>query len=501
MYIIGIDIGTTHSKAGLFDLNGRHIRTASRKTPTHHHEQGYAYYDPEEIWSLIASALQEITADIPAEQIRSIGIASMAESGLMVDRSSGKAKSHFMPWFDSCSQPQADRIKQETDLVERFSLSGLHIGFKHGLAKILWLKEHQPQSLENAVWLSASGYMLYRLTGQFASDYSLAARTLAFRIDTLEWDEPWIRHFGLDPALFPPAYPAGEKMGDTTAAIQSLGIAPQTPVTIAGHDHVAAALSVGAVTPEIVYDSMGTAETMVGTMAPKSLGQREYDAGLSFGIHIARGQMFWMGGNASSGGSVEWLRGLLADEQLTYEHLLQLLAAVSPEPTGLLYYPYLTGSGAPLPQSTVKGSMIGLRKEHGKGEWLKGVLEGTAYQLQMIREEAEGISGQAIDALVVVGGGTRNPHWLQVKSDVLKVSLTVPDIEEASLLGAALASGIGAGIYADAQSAAGVVQSAVAKRVEPNDAHHERYRQLYEHGYKKLQTPLRTFFQDIAALK
>ncbi|CAM3626544.1 FGGY-family carbohydrate kinase [Marinicrinis lubricantis] len=496
MYLLGIDIGTTHSKVGLFDEQGATIKVASRETMTHRHEEGYAFYDPEEIWGLIASAIQEVTGSVQAGEIKAIGITSMAEAGLLVDRDSGKPKSIFMPWFDTCSQDQAEHIKKETDLLERFSRSGLHISFKLGLAKILWLKEKFPESLENAYWLSASSYVLYKLTGAFAFDYSLAARTLAFRIDEKRWDEEWIRHFNIDPNLFPPAYPAGDIMGHTGDAASSLGLAAGTPVSIAGHDHVAAALSVGAIRPEVVYDSMGTAETLVGTLEEKTLGAKEYAAGMSFGVHIAKNRMFWMGGNTSSGGSVEWLRTLLADDQLTYEKLLQLLTQVKEAPTGILYYPYLAGSGAPNPDALTRASFIGLGKAHGKPDLIKAVLEGTAYQLQAIREEAEEITGRDIHSLVVVGGGTRNPHWLQVKADVLNCRLHIPPIPEASLLGAALAAGIGAGMYKDAEEAAAALAPGEMNTIEPNGQRHAVYQTLYMNGYKALQQPLRAYFQS-----
>lgn len=499
MYLLGIDIGTTHSKAGLFDDRGNVIRIASRETVTHYHEKGYAYYDPEEIWGLIASAIKEVMEGVEGSSLGGIGITSMAEAGLLVDRTTGEPKSIFMPWFDTCSQPQAEMIKKETDLLERFSRSGLHISFKLGLAKLLWLKEQDEAAFQNAVWLSASSYILYRLTGSFAFDYSLAARTLAFRIDQKQWDEPWIRHFGLDPDIFPPTFPAGQIMGHTTREGIQLGLAENTPVTIAGHDHVAAALSVGAITPNIVYDSMGTAETLVGTLTPKTLGEREFAAGISFGIHIADERMFWMGGNASSGGSVEWLRALLADDQLSYEKLLTILKETDSDPTGILYYPYLTGSGAPLPNTAVKASFIGLRKDHGKGDLIKAVLEGTAFQLQAIREEAEEIINRKIGSLVVVGGGTRNPHWLQIKSDVLQCELKVPDIPEASLLGAALASGIGIGHYASAEEAVQSVTVQLKQQVSPDLSRHAVYQHLYETGYKALQQPLRAYFSKQAS--
>lgn len=503
--LLAIDLGTTNSKVGLFNRIGQPIAVASRETETFTHREGYAYYDPEGMWNSVAASIQEVLKkavialklnDSKQVCIEAIGITSMAESGLLLDRQSGKPKSVFMPWFDTCSQSQAEWISNQCDVFERFCKSGLLNSFKLGLAKILWLKERDPDALNNAVWLSASSYIAYRLTGNMAFDYSLAARTYAFRIDTKEWDHAWIRHLGLDPGLFPPVLPATAAMGRVRPELCSqLGLNETISVSIGGHDHVCSALAVGAITPGKVYDSMGTAETLVGTMDEQPLGRKEFAAGLSFGCHIAPERYFWMGGNSASGGSIEWLRTLLADEKLSYEQLMQqLLEATDEEPTGILYYPYLSGSGAPVRDAKAKAAFVGLTKKHGKADMIKAVLEGTSFQLAAIREEAEAIAGHAIEKLFVVGGGTRNKRWLQIKADILNCSLELPPIEEATLLGAAMAAGVGAGVYSSVEDAVHTVQQKKALQIQPQENAHKLYSELYHQGFKPLQKPLRAFY-------
>lgn len=497
--LMGIDIGTTNTKVGLYQTDGACVAVSARPTVSHQDPGGFSYYDPEEMWGFIASAIREVVEQVGAEAaagIASIGITSMAESGLLVDLATGKPRSVFLPWFDTCSAPQAERIAAEADLFERFTVSGIHSSFKLGLPKLMWLLERDRSAFEGATWLSASGYIAYRLSGRPAFDYSLAARTFAFHINRKEWDQDWIRHFGLNPEVFPEAYPSGTALGEVTPDVAgALGLPGGVQVAISGHDHVVASLSVGAITPEVVYDSMGTAETMVGTLAERSLGRQEYESGLSYGCHVAKNRMFWMGGQPASGGSVEWLRGILGEPQLDYEQVLGLLSRVGEEPTGILYYPYLSGSSAPKPDASARAAFIGLSKSHGKGELLKAVLEGTAYQLQAIREEAQRIAGREITKLVVVGGGTRNPYWLQVKADVLGSTLMMPPIDEASLLGAALCAGIGAGVFASAEEAAGVSAGLQSRTVTPDAGRHGIYSRLFETGYMPLQAPLRAFYR------
>ena len=500
---VGIDIGTTNSKVGVFSEEGRQLGVVSRPTETLRDERlGMSYYDPERMWASLHSALREALAPFEDIVVASIGIASMAESGLVVERSTGAPRSPFLPWFDTCSEPQAALIKRESDPFERFVRSGLHGSFKLGLAKLLWIREHAPDALEGGepVWLSASSWIAYRLTGVMAFDDSLAARTYAYRIDRRAWDAEWVRHFGLPEGLFPEAVPGGAPIGGVLPELCGGALTPSTKVAIAGHDHVAAALAVGAIRPGAVYDSMGTAETLVGTLDARALTRDDYASGLSFGVHIAPGRYFWMGGQSSSGGSVEWLRDLLGDPALSYEQVLALCASAAPGPTGVLYFPYLAGSGAPLPDSKMRAGFVGLAKSHGRADLMKAVLEGTAYQLEMMKRSAERLTGEPIERLLVVGGGTRNPLWLSVKADITNCELSLPGVPEASLLGAALAAGVGAGVYADAEQAVEAARrglaadGAAARTIAPDAERAAAYRALYERGFAPLQAPLRAFF-------
>lgn len=513
--IMGIDIGTSNSKVGIFANDGRQLCVVSRPTEIWKDDRlGIAYYDPEKMWDSIASAIREATSRLEDATVAAVGVASMAESGLLVERSTGQPRSPLLPWFDMCSEPQAARMKRESDPFEKFRHTGLHGSYKLGMAKLLWVREHMPEAIMegNPVWLSTSSWIAFRLTGRMAFDYSLAARTYAFRLDTKQWDEEWIRYFGLPAGLFPDILPAGQPIGQVLPELDGIGLPPSATVAIAGHDHVAAALAVGAVRPGAVYDSMGTAETLVGTMDEGELNEAHFAAGLSFGIHVAAGRRFWMGGQPSSGGSVEWLRTILGDPPLSYEQIVSLLDEARPGPTGMLYFPYLSGSGAPQPDSRVRASFIGLEKSHGRGDMLKAVLEGTSYQLESVKRAAERLTGRSIDKLLVVGGGTRIPQWLAVKADITGCELELPGIAEASLLGAALAAAIGRGILAGAEEAvrpvgrpdgpnAAAAQATVRApaRIVPDASRHAAYLALYEQGFEPMQHPLRAFFSGSGA--
>lgn len=489
--LLSIDIGTTHCKAGLFTLEGKELMKTSRKTDTYRGEAG-SYFNPEAIWTSVQDMIREISEKSDGE-IGAIGIASMAETGLLLDVRSGKTRTHFIPWFDHRSVREANFIEAELDAFEQFTKTGLRSSYKYGLSKILWLKNREPQFLKGSVWLSASDYIAYRLTGKIGTDPTLAARTFAFRMDQKEWDESLIQHFGIEKSLFPDVFQSGAPIGTTIGNVGS-SLPKGIPVAVSGHDHVCAALAVGAVKPGTVYDSVGTAETLVGTLSHQQLGEKEYHSGLTFGCHVAGDQFFWMGGTPSSGGSLEWLRSQLGDPPLSYEMIRTLLEKCDPDPTGIFYFPYLSGSGAPQPDANMKAAFIGLAERHKREHLLKAVLEGTAYEMESIRRSAESVVKTDIDEIVVVGGGTQNEHWMQIKSDVSGCSLSIPSISEATLLGAAFTAGIGCGVYASKEEVMSTSIFQNRKRVEPEANRHKSYLSLYENGYIKLQDSLRQYF-------
>jgi xylulokinase len=379
-----------------------------------------------------------------------------------------------------------------------FRRSGVYPTFKCSLAKLLWLRERQSARLDGAVWLSTADYLVFRLTGQLATDYSLAGRTYAFDLATRRWDGAWLKEFGLAEDLFPRALPSGARAGSVTAAGEAAsGLPAGTPVAVAGHDHVAAALAGGAIAPGRVFDSMGTAETLLGALEARPLGEGELASGLSYGAHVVPGLAYWMGGLSASGGSIEWLRGVLRDPPLNYEDLEALLARHGDQPGEVLYFPYLSGSGAPHTDPQAPGAFVGLRASHQRADLIQAVLEGTAYELEFIRRAAEGVLGEPIRTIHAAGGGTRNRRWLQIKADVSGCRFEALPVADATVLGAALVAGLGEGVFADAAQAWSALSAARPTVYEPRLDAHARYRQLYEDGYLLFQGPLRQFGQTL----
>jgi xylulokinase len=489
--LLGVDVGTTHCKAGLFAADGRAIGLSSRPTLTRRDPEGWSYFDPDELWQAIATVISEAAARAGWQRIAAIGIASMAETGLLIDRATGRPRSVLVPWFETAATPQAERLRRLDDPLQQFCKTGLRPNFKVSLAKILWLQEKDPAITKSAVWLSAADYVAYRLSGKMATDFSLAGRMYAFHLDRGEWDDDWLRQFGLSREAFPPVLRSGEPVGEVVVDLP--GLERGIPVAITGHDHVCASFAAGAVHPGQTFDSIGTAESFNGPFEQRLLGEKEYRSGLTYGHHVLPGQFYWMGGLSASGGSVEWMRSILGDPPLSYIEVDSLLEKARSRPTGILYFPYLAGSGSPHSDPFVRGAFAGLSASHGRADLLKAVFEGTAYEMEFVRRAAEEVTGRQIDHFRVAGGGARSQAWMQIKADVSGCRLDLLSMPEAALLGAAMLAGVGSGFYHDHSEALSLLAHQEVETVLPDEDRHRIYRDYYEHGFLPLLEPLRSF--------
>lgn len=490
--IISLDLGTTHSKSAVFSANGQLLNFARIPSHTYQHPAGYKYCNPEEMWAGVVSLLQQITDTIDPTEISAIGITSMAETGLLVDNVTGKPRTHLLPWHDRNSITYVPELELDREPILQFSRSGIRPTFKCSLAKLLWMRDNYPDSLENSTWLSAADYIGFRLAGMMATDYSLAGRTYAFRIDQLVWDQAWLTGLGLPAGIFPPAYPSGVPQGELSQAAASLtGLLPGIPICISGHDHVCAAFAAVGTRTDQALDSMGTAEALLGSLHQDKLGIKEFESGLVFGRHVVGDGYYWMGGMSMSGGSLDWLRKILGEPQISYTDFEQLLEKLPTGPTGIVYFPYLAGSGSPHTDIHMRGAFFGLDQSHDRYDMVKAVLEGTAFEAEYIRQAARRIKADDLELFIASGGGSNLLPWMQIKADVSGCVIEVPEFSDMTLLGAALVAGIGCGIYSGESDARSTLRDIPSTRFQPDQSCHQEYNQIYLEGFLALQASSR----------
>lgn len=203
---IGIDVGTTNLKVMTFDENGNQLSVYSEPTPCKPLGNRSAEMDPAVIWRIVKKGLKCVSSSVNGV-IRSIGVSSMGESGVLCDED-GRPLYPFIVWYDVRPQKMLEKFMEHMSPEEVFLETGQIPAVKYGLMKLLWIKEQYPELYKKAVhWLSVEDWILYCLTGKYATDYSIAARTMAFNPATKGWSDKILSTAGVNKNMFPKPYP------------------------------------------------------------------------------------------------------------------------------------------------------------------------------------------------------------------------------------------------------------------------------------------------------
>jgi xylulokinase len=466
--LIGIDIGSTNIKAALVAPGSGVLHVARRVTETHTVRGGGAYHRPAELLAAVSSAIAECVAAAGARRKpAAIGIASMSESGVPIDRRN-QPVGDILAWYDPRPERQAAWLERQIGAAPLFARTGLRAEPKYTLPKLLWLREQRAADFTRLRhWAGVAELVALDLTGQLATNASLACRTLAFDVTKRAWDAELLGLASLMPEEMPSVLPLGQAAGGLTAAAAArLGLPSGTPVAIAGQDHLAGALGAGVIKPGDALDSMGSAEaTLVVTKRPQ-LTEEIRRAGFSTGCHAVDGLAYVVGGLQSSGALVEWFlntfmpvadggagAGTAGDRGDRYARFIELLEQAGPGPVEPLVRPYLRGRTAPHRDPAATLEFEGIRETHTLVDLAAAVIDGAAYHVRWMLDELARITVTPLDRVKLTGGGTRNRRWVVAKAALGPGRLEVVRTEEAAALGAGLVAGVACGAYASVADA------------------------------------------------
>ena len=493
MYLVGIDVGTTNTKTVIFDVETGHIcAIGNSRTITRHPEPEWSEFDAEDIWGTVLQSIQAAVQRCGRpERIGAISVASMGESAFPVD-ADGNVLHAAIAWYDQRTAPEAQWWENTAGRERIFTITGHIPRLTYGVNKLLWLRNHLPQVFERMYhWLSIEDFVLWKLSGSFATDYSIASRTMLFDQRTLTWSESLLEQAGLPVAWFPPAFPSGTAIGSVSKEVAELtGLPRQAIVTTGGHDHLCGALAAGVTHPGQLLESMGTASVLLAVGNAFRPSAELLAAGCTSYANVVQHTYANLGTLDFAGGALEWIVTLLYGQgkKLSvspeiYAQALHEAAEIPSGAFGAITIPSFLGSGTPYGQSSAHGAMLGLTPSHGRPELVRAMMEGLAFWL---RDNIAMFYNLGIAPLkpeiTMIGGATQAAPLLQIKADIAGCPIKVPQITEAAATGAALLAGMGANIFHSFEEAASSVPHTV-QIYEPDTQAVEKYNTIYEHTY------------------
>ena len=493
MYLVGIDVGTTNTKTVIFDIEtGRICAVGSSRTITRHPLPGWSEFDAEDVWGTVLQSIQSAVqhCDRP-ERIRAISVASMGESAFPMD-ADGNILHAAIAWFDQRTVAEARWWENIAGRERIFTITGHIPRPTFGVNKLLWLRNHLPQVFERIYhWLSIEDFVLWKLSGSFATDYSIASRTMLFDQRTLTWSKPLLEQAALPAAWFPPAFPSGTAIGSVSKEVaEQTGLPRQTIVSTGGHDHLCGALAAGVTHPGHLLESMGTASVILAVSDAFRPSPELLAAGCTSYAYVVQHTYVVLGMLNFAGGALEWIVTLLYGQgkQGTvspeiYAQALREAVEIPPGSQGALVLPSFLGSGTPYGQSSVRGAMLGLTPSHNRPELVRALMEGLAFWLRdnITMFYNLGIAPPQPE-ITVIGGATQASPLLQIKADITGCPIKVPQITEAAATGAALLAGMGANIFHSGEEAASSVLHTV-QIYKPDMQAVEIYNTIYEQMY------------------
>ncbi len=503
--LIGIDVGTTGSKALLIDEEGNVIQSWTEEYPLYTPYPGWSEQEPEDWWQATKKSIQRIISlsSISPREIKGIGLTGQMHGSVFLD-SKGNVLRRAILWNDQRTVKQCDEIVERVGGISKLLDLTLNLALTGFTApKILWLRDNEPETYSKVKKvLLPKDYIRYRLTGEYASDVSDASGTLLFDVKNRKWSKEMLSLLDISEDWMPKVYESPEITGTLLPSVaEELGLVSGIPVVGGGGDQAAQAVGTGIVKAGIVSVTLGTSGVV---FAHLDRPEGEKEGRLHTFCHAVPGKWHTMGVMLSAGGSFRWLRDSFGEiemelskwtEKDPYEFLTMSAEKVPSGSEGLLFLPYLTGERTPYPDPMAKGVFVGITLRHKKPYFVRSVLEGVAFGLKDSLELIKSL-GIEIKEIRVSGGGARSPLWRQILADIFDSPIITINVTEGAAYGAALLAGVGVGVYESVESACETAIKIISKD-EPKKENAELYRDLYE-LYRSLYPLMRDYFKKLS---
>jgi len=481
-YLLGIELGTTRLKTGLYSTLGSKINECVSAYPLNFDKMsGKAESDPIDWWHAVIKTLKSITSKIDPTKIKAICVGSHGPSLVALDRAD-KISCPSILWMDSRAKCEAEFISQKLNLKVN--------DVAWFVPKALWLKNNHPSIFENVSTLfQPLDYINYCLTG--------IKRTVIVSDFVKIWDEQILLVSELSENLFPKQIKIGEILGTITSETALItGLAEGTPVTAGtgGADCFEVLISTGAMSKGIVCDRGGTSQGINLCWDEKFNDKNFFEA-----PHPFVNGCFHIGGlMGTTGKSLQWYKELYYGIKEPYESLFKDAAHAKAGSKKLIFLPYLAGERTPWWDNKARGVFFGLSLDHNKCDIARSILEGVGYGLNHILNLFRNY-GVSISEIRSCGGQSLSPLWNQIKADISGVKVVTNKVIDGSTLGLAIIAGVGIGIYPNVKEASEQIIK-IDKVYIPSEKNHKLYSELQE-IYESLYPSLKNNFAKLKTIE
>ena len=506
-HLLGIDIGTSGTKTLICDEDGTVLATAMAEHPIFSPKPGWSEQNPEDWWQATTKATKAVLkkAGLKAADVGAVGLSGQMHGSVFLG-DGDKALRPALLWNDQRTGEQCAEIEAKAggrealiELVANPALTGFTA------PKILWVRQKEPKVYDRTKHiLLPKDYIRYRMTGEYATEVSDASGTLLLDVVNRTWSNRLLSLLDIDRALMPRLHESPEVTGTLHAeGAKALGLKAGTPVVGGGGDQAAGAVGNGIVNAGIVSATLGTSGVV---FAHSDQPTRDPKGRVHTMCHAVPGKWCVFGCMLSAGGSFQWLRNQLGQNEVAaakkkgvdpYELLVAEAGNAPPGCEGLFFLPYLTGERCPHPDPNARGGWVGLTARSTRAMLIRSLLEGVTFGMRDALEVMKEMN-VPISQVRASGGGARSAFWRQLQADVYQQPVVVTNAAEGPAYGVALLAGVGTGVWGSVEEACkrSIKQ---AEKVNPNKKSAAAYEPHYQ-TYRKLYFDLKDRFGEMAKL-
>lgn len=451
-YVMALDAGTTSNRCILFNEKGQMCSVAQREFRQIFPKPGWVEHDANEIWaSQLGVAVEAMNMiDASAADIAAIGITNQRETTILWDKNTGEPVYNAIVWQCRRTSEYCDSLK-EKGLTEKFrKKTGLVIDAYFSATKIKWILDNVPGVRERAengdiLFGTVETWLIWKLTKGKAhvTDYSNAARTMLFNINTLEWDDEILQELDIPGAILPKVMPSSCVYGMADPAF----LGGKIPISGAAGDQQAALFGQTCFQAGDAKSTYGTGCFLLMNTGEKLVfSENGLITTIAWGLdgkvtYALEGSVF------VAGAAIQWLR----DEMRIIDSAedSEYMAKKVKDTNGCYVVPAFTGLGAPYWDQYARGTIVGITRGVNKYHIIRATLESLAYQVNDVLVAMKADSGIALSSLKVDGGASANNFLMQTQSDIINVPVNRPQCVETTAMGAAYLAGLAVGYWKD----------------------------------------------------
>lgn len=476
-YFLGIDIGGSVIKSGLYDERGVEKGVASMNDAAIANHVGWSERDMNAMWGSVCGTIRQVldTTGVPADAIAGISFSAHGKGLYLVDRDGNPFRNGIIS-SDNRAMPEVRALKAAGIPQQIHPMSYQQLWPSHPAAILRWFKDNDPQAYGRIGHvLMAHDWIRYRMTGHLGCEVTNISGSNLFNVNTGTYDPALLSLFGIEDIGERMPEPVGSidcPAGLSAAAAAETGLKAGTPVFGGFFDVVSAAVCSGLADEKRINVTMGTWTIVTWTTDHIPVSDYPY----TWGRYCIPGRYFVHEGSPTNAANLEWfVRTFMAGVNKPYAECDRLLTTVPAASTPVQFLPYLFSSNL---GDNLQGGFYGLANAFGLGEVVQSVFEGICFSQQVHLDRILALSGRD-RRLRLTGGPTKSPAWVQMVADIAALPMEVVHVEQSGCLGAAIAASVGSGVYGNFVDAMDAMCPA-ARLVEPNLALAEPYRRKYE---------------------